>query len=96
MQAIGDHIIVSLIEDDRIIKTESGIEFAVPDTSLDKPNRGKIVALGEGRPMPDGSPRPIPLAIGDKILFSKYAGSDFKLNNTLYLVLSYDDILAKL
>ena len=94
MRPIGDHLIVTLINEDATITTDSGIVFAVPDTALDKPNRGEVVAVGEGRILPDGTLRPIPLKTGDRILFSRYAGSDFKLDNVIYLVLSFDDILA--
>jgi chaperonin GroES len=96
MQAIGDHIVVTLIEEDKFITTESGVVFEKPDASLDKPNRGLVVALGEGRLLANGTLRPVPLVVGDKVLFSKYAGADFKLDNVLYLVLSTDDVLVKL
>lgn len=96
MKPMGDHVVVTLIEDDKFVTLASGLVLEKPDTALDKPNRGEVMSVGEGRFLPDGTLRPIPLAIGDKVLFSKYAGSDFKLDNTLYLVISYDDILVKL
>lgn len=96
MRPIGDHIVLTPIEDDTTITTASGAKLYKPDSSMEKPNKGEVVAVGEGRIMTDGTLRPITLKPGDKVLFSKYAGSDFKLDNTLYLVISYDDIVVVL
>lgn len=98
---IGDHIVVSLIPEDSEVKLESGLIIAIPETAQDKPNRGVVVAVGEGRILPNGTLRPIKLKVGQKVLFSKYAGSTFTLADERgireeYLVVSYDDLLVTL
>ena len=101
MRPIGDHIVVTTIEDDKKLKTLSGVELYLPDVVGDKPNRGVIVAVGEGRVLPDGSLRPINIKKGETVLFSKYAGNVFHLVDSTgarreYLSISYDDILVVL
>lgn len=99
MYPMGDHLVVTLIEEDKTIRTKSGVEFFVPDSAQDKPNRGEVVAVGEGRVLPDGTLRGIKLKPKDRILFSKYAGNPFSLVDGEgvkrdYLSISYDDVLV--
>lgn len=96
MRPIGDHVLVTPIAEDDELIAPGGTRFLLADTAKDKPNRGKIVAIGEGRFMPDGSFRPIRLSPGDRILFSKYAGNEFTLGAEHFIILSHDDILIVL
>jgi chaperonin GroES len=92
IQPIGDHILVIPIPEDKEMK-HGTLTLVVPETAQDKPNRGTVVAVGEGR-IVDGKLRPINLKPGQKVLFSKYAGNDFRLGETSYIVISHDDILV--
>ena len=72
--------------------TKSGI--MLPDTAKEKPMRGTVVAAGEGRRNDEGARIPLEVQVGDQILFAKYAGTDFKLDDEELLILSEKDILA--
>ena len=72
--------------------TKSGI--VLPDTAKEKPQRGTVVAVGEGRRDDDGERIPLDVQVGDEILFAKYAGTEFKLDDEELLILSEKDILA--
>lgn len=101
MTPVGDHLVVTLLENETEIRTKSGIVFAVPDQAQDKPNRGEVIAVGEGRVLSDGTVRAIKIALGSKILFSRYAGNQFTLTGPDgvrrdYLSISYDDVLVVL
>jgi chaperonin GroES len=72
--------------------TRSGI--VLPDTAKEKPQRGTIVAAGEGRRDDDGNRIPLDVAIGQQVLFAKYAGTEFKLDDDELLILAEKDILA--
>lgn len=95
MKPIGDHVLVTPIAEDTTVK-HGTLELVIPDTAQDKPNRGTVVSVGEGRIGSDGKLRPIKLKKGEKVLFSKYAGNEFRLGETQYIILSYDDILVVL
>ena len=73
-------------------KTAGGIY--IPDTAKEKPLEGKVVSVGTGTRLKDGSVRPLPMQDGDKILFGKYAGTEIKLDGEDFLILKEDDILA--
>lgn len=89
IKPIGDRILVELLEED-IAKVGS---LYVPDTAKEKPQRGKVVAAGEGRL--DGKDLvPMRVKVGDKVLFGKYAGSELKYEDKEYLILSEHDVLA--
>lgn len=99
MKPIGDHVLVMPIPaDDTIAGPDGTLTLVIPDndSSREKPNRGLVVSVGEGRYMPDGSLRPINLVKDQKVLFSKYAGNEFPVDQKTYIVLSYDDILILL
>ncbi len=72
--------------------TKSGI--VLPDTAKEKPQRGEVVAVGKGRFDEDGDRIPMEVSAGDKVLFAKYAGTEFKLDDDEFLILSEKDILA--
>ena len=67
----------------------------IPDTAKEKPQEGEVVAIGPGRLTDDGSRVPMELAVGDTVVYSKYAGTEYKEGETEYLVLREDDILFK-
>jgi chaperonin GroES len=66
----------------------------LPDTAKEKPQRGTIIAAGEGRRDDDGDRIPLDVKVGDEVLFAKYAGTEFKLNDEDLLILSEKDVLA--
>jgi len=72
--------------------TKSGI--VLPDTAKEKPQRGTIIAAGEGRRDDDGDRIPLDVNVGDQVLFAKYAGTEFKLEDEELLILAEKDILA--
>jgi len=89
IKPIGDRVLVQLI-DEEIAKVGS---LYVPDTAKEKPSRGKVVAVGEGRL--DGKDLvPMRVKVGDKVLFGKYAGAELKYEEKEYLILSEHDVLA--
>ena len=91
IKPIGDRVLVELIEEE-IGKVGS---LYVPDTAKEKPQRGKIVAAGDGRL--DGKDLvPMRVKVGDKVLFGKYAGMELKYEDKEYLILNEHDILAVL
>ncbi|MDJ0572421.1 MAG: co-chaperone GroES [Pleurocapsa sp. MO_192.B19] len=73
-------------------KTAGGI--LLPDTAKEKPQIGEVVAVGAGQKKDDGSRTPVEVKVGDKVLYSKYAGTDIKLGSEDYVLLSEKDILA--
>lgn len=88
---LGDRVVVKPIQQDEV--TKSGI--VLPDTAKEKPQRGEVVAVGKGRINDAGERLPMDVAAGDKVIFAKYAGTEFKLDDQEYLILSEKDILAK-
>ncbi len=87
---IGDRIVVKLEENEE--KTKSGI--VLPDTAKEKPQRGKVVAVGSGRILDSGKKVELEVKEGDTVIFSKYAGTEVKLDGEKYLILSESDVLA--
>jgi chaperonin GroES len=92
LEPLGDRVVVQ--PSGREETTKSGI--VIPDTAKEKPQRGMVVAVGKGRKDDDGERIPMDVAVGDSVLFAKYAGTEFKLDDIEYLILSEKDILAKL
>ena len=92
LQPLGDRVIVKpLSEEDN--KTPSGIY--IPDTAKEKPQEGEVVAVGPGEPNENGENIKPDVEIGDKVVYSKYGGTEIKIEGTEYLILSSRDILAK-
>ncbi len=90
IRPLGDRIIVQRIEEEE--KTAGGI--IIPDTAKEKPQIGKVIAAGKGRKTDDGKVLPMDVKKGDKVLFSKYSGSEVKLDGEDYLIMKEDDILG--
>ena len=90
LKPLGDRLVVKPAT--REETTASGI--VLPDTAKEKPQRGTIVAAGEGRRDEDGDRVPMDVKVGDQVLFAKYAGTEFKLDDQDLLILSEKDILA--
>jgi Co-chaperonin GroES (HSP10) len=90
LKPLGDRVVVQPIE--REEKTESGLYL--PDTAKEKPQEGKVVAVGSGRVLPNGERVALTVKVGDRVLFSKYAGTEVKVDGTEYLIMSENDILA--
>lgn len=90
LKPLGDRLVVKPAT--REETTASGI--VLPDTAKEKPQRGTIVAAGEGRRDEDGDRVPMDVKVGDEVLFAKYAGTEFKLDDQDLLILSEKDILA--
>jgi chaperonin GroES len=87
---INEHIVVKLEESEE--KTKGGI--VLPDTAKEKPQKGKVVAAGSGRVLDNGQRLPLEVKAGDIIIFSKYAGTELKLDDEKYLIISESDVLA--
>ena len=90
LRPLGDRVVVR--PSSREETTKSGI--VIPDTVKEKPQRGTIVAVGEGRRDEDGKRIPMDVTAGNEVLFAKYSGTEFKLDDEEYIVLSEKDILA--
>ncbi len=91
IRPLQDRIIVERVEEES--KTAGGI--IIPDTvSKEKPQEGKVVAVGKGKVTPEGKVLPLDVKEGDLVLFGKYAGSEIKIDGTEYLIMREDDILG--
>lgn len=90
LKPLGDRVVIELVEAEE--KTASGI--VLPGTAQEKPQEGKIVAVGTGRVLENGERVALEVAVGDRIIFSKYAGTEVKYEGTEYLILRESDILA--
>ena len=89
---LGERVIVKPIEQDQ--QTKGGI--FLPDTAKEKPQEGEVVAVGPGRVSDDGKRIPMELSNGDKVIYSKFAGTEYKDGDDEYLILRESDILAKI
>ena len=89
---LGNRIVVEPIEDD---KQMSAGGIIIPDTAKEKPQDGKVVAVGPGKMTDEGKRIPMELSVGDTVVYSKYGGTEFKDGDTEYLVLREDDVLLK-
>ena len=90
---LGDRILIRRTEEDE--QTTSG-GIIIPDTAKEKPQEGEVIAVGQGRLLDNGDRQPIDVAVGDKILFGKYSGTEVEYGNEELLILREDDILAKM
>ncbi|MBM4049218.1 MAG: co-chaperone GroES, partial [Planctomycetes bacterium] len=89
---LDDRVLVEALESEE--KTEGGI--VLPDTAKEKPSKGKVVAVGVGRLLDDGTRAPMSVKKGDQILFGKYAGTEVKVEGKDLLIMKESDILAKI
>ena len=92
LQPLGDRVVVRPL-DEEDMKTPSGIY--IPDTAKEKPQEGEVVAVGPGELNEKGDRIEIDVNKGDKVIYSKYGGTEIKVEGTEYLILSSRDILAK-
>jgi chaperonin GroES len=90
LRPLHDRVVVKRLEEEE--KTAGGI--IIPDTAKEKPQQGKVIAVGKGRIMEDGKVIPLVVKEGDRVLFSKYAGTDIKVDGDEHLIMREDDILA--
>ncbi len=91
IKPLGDRVLIQILEAEN--KTKGGI--VLPDTAKEKPQEGKVVAVGKGRTLEDGTVKPLEVKAGDKVLFSKYSGTEVTTKEgEEYLVVKEDDILA--
>ena len=91
LQPLGDRLIVNVLEEEE--QTASGI--VLPDTAKEKPQRGRVLAVGPGPRDEDGKHIPMDVEESDEIIFSKYGGTEIKLGAEEYLILRESDVLAK-
>ncbi|WP_268811336.1 MULTISPECIES: co-chaperone GroES [Bacillaceae] len=90
IKPLGDRVVIELVEQEE--KTASGI--VLPDSAKEKPQEGKVVAVGSGRVTDNGEKVALEVAEGNHVIFSKFAGTEVKYEGTEYLILRENDILA--
>jgi len=91
LKPLGDRLIVRAIEEEE--KTASGL--VLPDTAKEKPQKGKVIAVGDGKLDDDGKRIPLEVAVDDEVLYSKYGGTEIKVDGEELLVLRESDVLAR-
>lgn len=92
IQPLEDRIVIQQVQAEQT--TASGL--VIPDTAKEKPQEGEVVAVGPGRFDEDGKRIPMDVAVGDKVIYSKYGGTEVKYAGEEYLILSARDVLAKI
>jgi chaperonin GroES len=92
IRPLQDRVIVLRVDEEE--KTKGGI--IIPDNAKEKPQEGKVVAVGKGKVGDDGKLQPLDVKKGDKVLFGKYAGTEIKLDGEDHLIMREDDILGVL
>ena len=90
LKPLGDRIVVKPLDAQE--KTKSGL--VLPDSAKEKPQEGKVLAVGHGRLLDDGSVKALEIKNGDRVLYGKYAGTEISLEGTDYLILREEDVLA--
>ncbi len=90
IKPLGERIVIKVIESEE--KTKSGI--VLPDTAKEKPQMGKVLAVGTGRVLDNGERVPLEVKEGDTVLFAKYAGTEVKLEGEEYMILKESDVLG--
>ena len=90
LRPLGDRVVLKPVE--REERTKSGI--VIPDTAREKPQEGMVEAVGTGRILDNGTKVANELTVGERVLYAKYAGNEFKLDEIEYLIISEKDILA--
>jgi len=90
IRPLSDKVLVERVEAES--KTAGGI--VLPDTAKEKPQRGKVVAAGEGRVLDDGTRKQVQVKKGDLVLFTSYAGTEIKIDGKEYLIMDESDIMA--
>jgi chaperonin GroES len=90
LKPLGDRIIVEAVTAEEV--TKGGI--VLPDSAKEKPQEGNVVAVGPGRVMDNGKTAPMEVKVGDRVVYSKYGGSEIKINGSEFVVLRQDDVLG--
>ncbi len=91
VRPLQDRVLVRRLEED-IEKTKGGLY--IPDSAKEKPQQGKVMAVGKGRVSEEGKVTPLDVKVGDKILFGKYSGSEIKVDGEELLIMREEDILG--
>ena len=92
MRPVGDRVVVKPAAKEEV--TRSGI--VIPDTAKEKPQEGEVIAVGSGKLLDNGHRVPLEVKVGDRVLYAKYGGTEFKLDGEEYMVMKESDILAVL
>ncbi|HID80844.1 MAG TPA: co-chaperone GroES [Chromatiales bacterium] len=90
IRPLHDRVVIKRVEEERM--SAGGI--VIPDSATEKPDRGEVIAVGNGKVAENGDVRPLDLKVGDKVLFGKYAGTTVKVEGEELLVMSEDDVIA--
>lgn len=90
LRPLHDRVVIKRLEEERT--SPGGI--VIPDTAAEKPIRGEVVAIGNGKQLDNGEVRPLDVAVGDKVLFGKFAGTEVKIGDDELLVMREDDVMA--
>lgn len=90
LKPLADRIVVKVMTSEE--KTKGGLYL--PDTAKEKPQEGEVVAVGSGKVLENGQKLPLELKVGDRIIFSKYAGTEVKIDGDEYVIFSERDVLA--
>ena len=90
VKPLQDRLVIKRIEEEE--KTKGGI--IIPDAAKEKPQEGRVVAVGDGKTLESGKKAPLSVKAGDKILFGKYSGTEIKIDGEEHLILREDDVLA--
>lgn len=90
IKPLGDRVVIKFVPNEE--KTKSGI--VLPDTAKEKPQQGEVIAVGPGKVLESGQVVPLEVKVGDRVVYSKFAGTEIKLDGEEYLVISERDILA--
>jgi len=90
VRPLGDRLLVERLEEEEVL--QGGI--IIPDSAKEKPQRGKVIAAGNGKIADDGKTIPMEVKKGEVVLFGKYSGTDIKIDGNEYLILRQDDVLA--
>ncbi len=90
IRPLHDRLLVTRVKEEE--KTKGGI--IIPDTAKEKPQEGKVVAVGKGKLLEDGTVRPLDVKKGDRVLFSKYAGTEVTIEGEEHLIIREDDVLG--
>ncbi|RUM59601.1 MAG: co-chaperone GroES [Persephonella sp.] len=91
IKPLYDRVVIKPVEETEE-RTPSGI--IIPDTAKEKPSEGEVIAVGEGRLLENGEIKPLKVKVGDKVVYSKYAGNDIVVDGEELVILREDDILA--
>jgi chaperonin GroES len=90
IRPLQDRILVKRVQEEE--KTKGGL--FIPDSAKEKPVEGEVIAVGNGKVLEDGKVRPLDVKVGDRVLFSKYGGTDVKIDGVEHLIMREDDILG--